>query len=98
MAPTGHTLAHLRQEVQLQALPHSSSSSIMTCVYLPRSLRSNVCTPSISSQTLTHRVHSMHLLRSITKKSCEESISSQLQLRSYMTWSTPCLFAIACSS
>src|SRR3990170_8196881 len=98
MAPTGQTLAHFLHDVHEVDLPHGSSKSVITWESLPRSFKSRVWTPSISSQTLMQRVHSMHRFLSITRKGWVASISSCVHSLSKATWSTPSLSAYDWSS
>src|SRR5450631_2130160 len=68
-APVGHTWTHLPQLVQVSDCPQGSPRSEMINEAVPRPQTSQVCAPSTSSQTRTHRVHRMHRLWSMPKRS-----------------------------
>src|SRR5437899_1601961 len=61
-APVGQTCTHFPQVVQVSDDPHGSFKSVMTLASMPRPITSQVCAPSISSQTRTQRVHRMQRL------------------------------------
>ena len=69
-----HALAAARCSCRMS--PQGCVRSVMTRQSTPRPMTSQVCAPSISSQTRTQRVQRMQRLWSTTKRSCEASTGS----------------------
>ena len=69
MAPVGQACTHLPHEVQVGDSPHGWFRSVITRAMVPRPATSQVCAPSISSQTRTQRVQRMQRLWSMPNRS-----------------------------
>src|SRR5690242_12287342 len=72
-APVGHTCTHFPQLVHEVELPHCSFKSVITRQPTPRPMTSQVCAPSISSQTRTQRVQRIQRFGSRVKSLCDAS-------------------------
>ena len=75
MAPVGQACTHLPHDVQVDDVPQGWFRSVMTRDVVPRPATSQVCAPSISSQTRTQRVQRMQRLWSTPNRSWLTSTS-----------------------
>ena len=61
-APTGQTLMHFPQLVQVTESPQSSLRSVIMRAPMPRPVMSQVCAPSISSHTRMQRAEDASIM------------------------------------
>ena len=87
-APVGQTWTHLPQLVQVGDSPQGMPMSAWIRVSRPRCMTSQVCAPSISSQTRTQRRHRMQRLWSRVNRRCVASTSTLGLIRGRSKWVT----------